>query len=87
MNWQLIKNVNPPKAKVIELYFKEDDSVRFAERSEDGESIDIADTYRHFLFLHSSPMFAYGAGFGGCVCRGLAYRLWRALAPQKPRAR
>ena len=45
MNWQLIKNVNPPKAKVIELYFKEDDSVRFAERSEDGESIDIADTY------------------------------------------
>lgn len=45
MNWQLIKNVNPPKAKVIELYFKEDDSVRFAERSEDGESIDIAETY------------------------------------------
>lgn len=45
MNWQLIKNVNPPKAKVIELYFKEDDSVRFAERSEDGENIDIAETY------------------------------------------
>ena len=45
MNWQLIKNVNPPREKVLELYFEEDESVRFAERSEDGESIDIADTY------------------------------------------
>lgn len=45
MNWQLLKNVNPPKAKVIELYFEEDESVRFAERSEDGESIDIGKTY------------------------------------------
>lgn len=31
MNWQLIKNVNPPREKVLELYFEEDNTVRFAE--------------------------------------------------------
>lgn len=59
MNWQLIKNVNPPKAKVIELYFKEDDSVRFAERSEDGESIDIADTYYEGEILGKGYFMSY----------------------------
>lgn len=59
MNWQLIKNVNPPKAKVIELYFEEDDSVRFAERSEDGESIDIADTYYEGEILGKGYFMSY----------------------------
>lgn len=45
MNWQLIKNVNPPREKVLELYFEEDNTVRFAERSGDGESINVGDTY------------------------------------------
>ena len=59
MNWQLIRNVNPPKAKVIELYFEEDDSVRFAERSEDGESIDIADTYYEGEILGKGYFMSY----------------------------
>ena len=45
MNWQLLKNVNPPREVVLELYFEEDRCVRFAERSEDGESIYIGSGY------------------------------------------
>ena len=45
MNWQLIKNVNPPREKILELYFEEYDCVRFAERSEDGETIVIGRSY------------------------------------------
>lgn len=45
MNWQLIKNVNPPRSKALELYFQDYDSIQFAERSEDGESIEIGKTF------------------------------------------
>ena len=44
MNWQLLKNVNVPVKKLLQLYYL-DDTVRFAMRSENGKSLYIADSY------------------------------------------
>lgn len=44
MNWQLLKNVNAPVKRLLLLFYS-DQTIRFAKRSEDGESLYIADSY------------------------------------------
>lgn len=41
MNWQLLKNVNPPRGVVLELYATDFNSVLFAERNKDTDEISI----------------------------------------------
>lgn len=45
MNWQLLKNVNPPINKILMFFCKDGKEIKFAERTDDGESIYIASTY------------------------------------------
>lgn len=43
MNWQLLKNVNPPLRQILMFFCKDNNEIKFAERT--GECIYIASTY------------------------------------------
>ena len=44
MNWQLLKNVNPPVEKLL-LFYYPDQTIRFALRSKDGKVFYIGDSF------------------------------------------
>ncbi len=43
MNWQLLKNVNPPVEKLL-LFYYPDQTIRFALRSKDGKVFYIGES-------------------------------------------
>lgn len=48
MNWQLLKNVNPPIGKIIQLYDENSLSVLFARRvGLRGQSLQFSQTYKN----------------------------------------